>query len=256
MKRSSDLSLSDKRKDYFREAYAKYWIKVRAETYGVMDYDLLLIELIDKTLKRNTESLLLDVGIGTGFPIASSLASLNYDISGIDISSHLIKKCLEDNPNIHAEVGDAENMHYAANSFDLVYCFHTSWVIPDFLKALTSMFRVTRKNGIVLIDTINKNNPDINKIHKQHVFENCNFVGKIFKLIKNLAKLILQRGTQDWPYLITWCPHDINELIGKVLLFSSDVRLYAWQNETLVELSVSDSNTYRDHGRIVLSCKI
>lgn len=252
----SDESFIVKRKNYYREAYAKYWLKARAETYNVMDYDLRFIELIDKKLKRNTECLLLDVGIGTGFPIASSLASLNYDMSGIDISSLLIKKCLEDYPNIHAEVGDAENMHFAADTFHLVYCCHSSWLFHDFFKALTSMFSVTKKNGIVLFDIMNKNNPDINKIYKQHVFENTHFVGKLFKTFKNIVKFILQAGTQDWPYLVSWSPSDPNKIIHKCLSFDAEVQLYAWQDETLIELPVSDNDTYRDHGRLVLSCKV
>ena len=256
MKQPSSVSLSDKRKDYMRGAYSKYWMKARTETYGVMDYDLSLIELIDNTLKSDKERLLLDVGIGTGYPIASSLAALNYDISGVDISSRLIKKCLEDNPDIHAVVGDAENMTYEADSFDLVYCLHSSWLMPNFLKALSSMFRVTRENGFILIDIMNINNQGINKIYQQHIFENNNVVGKLFKTFKNLAKFILRSGTQDWPFLISWSPSDPGEIIDKCLSFGGEVRLYSWLDGSLIQLPVSKGDTYKDHSRIVLSCKI
>ena len=146
-----------------------------------MHYDLSLISLIDDTLNSDKERLILEVGVGTGWPIASSLASLDYGISGIYICSRLIQKCVEDHPNIHAEIADAENMPYESDSFDLVYCVYSSWLFPDLKKALYEIFRVTRKSGVIL------NNPGIHKIYQQHVFENSNFVGILFKTVKKFS---------------------------------------------------------------------
>ena len=256
MRRSCRVAISDKRKDHMRGEYSKYWIKARTESYGVMDYDLSLIELIDETLNSDKERLLLEVSIGTGWPIASSLASLNYDISGIDISSRLIKKCVEDHPDIHAEVADAENMPYESDSFDLVYCVHSSWFFPNLMKALSEMFRVTKESGIIIIDIMNINNQGINKIYQQHVFENSNFVGKLFKTVKNLAKFIIRSGTQDWPFLISQTPSDPGMVIDECLLSGSKVRVYSWLDSSLKEITVSDGDKYSDHSRIVISCAL
>jgi ubiquinone/menaquinone biosynthesis C-methylase UbiE len=221
----------------------------------VMDYDLSLIALVDDTLNSDKERLILDVGIGTGWPIASSLLSLDYKISGVDISSSLINKCLEDHPNIHSEVGDSENMPHESESFDLVYCFHSSSLFPDLMKAIYEMFRVRKKSGVVLIDMLNINNWGVNKNFQQHVFENSNFIGILFKTVKNLAKFILREGTQDWPFLISQTPSDPGMVIEECLLSGGKAWVYSWLNNSLQEITVSDGDKYRDHSRVVISCK-
>ena len=115
-----------------------------------MEYDQKLIDLVDKTLISGSNRLILEVGIGTGWPMASSLASLNYDVYGIDISEDLINQCLNDYPGIHAEVCDAENLLYENDRFDLVYCFHSTWYF-NLRKALSEMFRVTKKRRVCII---------------------------------------------------------------------------------------------------------
>ena len=251
-----EINILDKRKEHMRGAYSSYWIKARTGTYGLMDYDLSIINLINETLFFDQESALMEVGIGTGWPIASSLVAYNYDISGIDISSRLISKCMADHPDIHAEVADAENLPYVSNSFDFTYCVHSSWFFTDLIKALSEMCRVTKPSGHVLIDIMNINNPYIKKTYQQHVFENTNFFGKLFKVVKNLAKFVLQSGSQDWPFLISQTPSDPTTIIKQCQLHSSTVRLYSWLDNNLKEIAVSDSDNYGDHSRIVICCKL
>ena len=108
----TELSVAIKRKEFMRGKYAKYWINARTEKYGFMDYDKYLIDLILNTLKADQEPKVLEVCIGTGWPIASSLIEHKYDVFGIDIAVELIAKCNVDWPDIRAEVGDAESLCY------------------------------------------------------------------------------------------------------------------------------------------------
>jgi ubiquinone/menaquinone biosynthesis C-methylase UbiE len=89
---------------------------------------------------------LFKVGIGTGDPIAFTLAE-KYKICGIDISPLLIEKCLTKHPNISCKVGDID---YPEGSFDLVYCIHSTF-FPNYLKSITEMLRIVKKRGCVCL---------------------------------------------------------------------------------------------------------
>ena len=185
------------------------------------------------------------------------MSNQSFDVSGIDIATELIEKCNADWPNINAKVGDAEFMPYEDDSFNFVYCVHSSWFIPDLGKAISEICRVSKVNGYFLIDLMNANNRDMDKIYKQHVFEDTNFVGQIFKAFKNAAKLILQRGTQDWPYLISQTPSDPNEIIGNCLKFGGgSIRLYSWIDSELKEISISEGDQYQNYSRMVIYCQL
>jgi len=99
-------------------------------------------------------------------------------------------------------VDDVEQLTYEDYNFDLVYCSYTTWFISDLERAVLEMCHVTKPNGYLLFDIMNINNLDIRKIYKKHIFENTNLIEKIFKTIKNITKLILQIGSQSWPFVV------------------------------------------------------
>ena len=120
------------RKEYMKSTSAKYWSHARNDVYGFMDYDRAFIDLISGQLSIIQNKQLLEVAIGTGEPIAKKLVSIGYSLSGIDISDLLIEQCKQNNPEINCEVGDAEKLRFHDSTFDLVYCVHSSWLIPKF----------------------------------------------------------------------------------------------------------------------------
>ncbi|MFZ1728482.1 MAG: class I SAM-dependent methyltransferase [Bacteroidota bacterium] len=67
----------------------------------------------------------LDVGCATGY-YSAVLASLGYDVTGIDISATGIQKARERYPDIRFEVQDATALPYSANSFDFVFALGVS----------------------------------------------------------------------------------------------------------------------------------
>lgn len=250
------MSIENKRNNHMRRSYAKYWIRARSDHYGFMPYDQALIDLVERSV-RNKPTKILEVGIGTGWPIAATLSREGQQVFGVDIASSLIAKCNEDWPNIEADVGDAAALRYEDNCFELTYCVHTSWLLPNLTKSIEEMCRVTSTQGSILIDIMNLNNPFISKVYKQHVFENTNLLGKIYKTIKNLTKFIFRRGTQDWPFLISYDPVDPDEIINLISRFGgSDFTLYGWQGKYLKELTISDKNSHDEFDRVVVCCRL
>jgi ubiquinone/menaquinone biosynthesis C-methylase UbiE len=51
--------------------------------------------------------------------------------------------------------GNITNLPYQDNTFDLTICSETLEHIPDYQKAISEIFRVTKRNGYVLITVPN-----------------------------------------------------------------------------------------------------
>lgn len=198
----------NKRKQYMKDVYPKYWARARDTVYGSMHYDEVLIDTVEDLCVQNEYNNLLEVAIGTGVPIAKALSMADFNISGLDISQDLLDVCRERVPRANCTLGDAENMPFDSEIYDLSYCFHSSFFFPDFDSALSEMLRVTRPGGAVVFDVQNSHNPAINKIWRQHYFENRHPIGRVYKVLKNSIKYLTGKGTQDWPFLVTQTPGD------------------------------------------------
>ncbi|MBM5804854.1 MAG: class I SAM-dependent methyltransferase [Candidatus Verstraetearchaeota archaeon] len=186
------------RKTFMKDVYSKYWIKER-KAMGFIQYDRNLCNYICKNVP--TGSKLLEVAIGTGYPIADFLQKTGYEIYGVDISSDLIEECGRLNPNIKCEVGDAENLYYTDNSFDCVYCFHSTWYFPNLNVVIDEMLRVARSGGVVIFDIENLNNKKIAEGYRKRVLESAgarrairvvkNFINRIFCVERCLSGVLL-----------------------------------------------------------------
>ena len=244
------------RKMYMKDVYSKYWINARDDIYGFLPYDRALIDLIDTECSQNKLRTLLEVAIGTGNSIASTLVKRGYELSGVDISRDLIERCSRDNPTIQCVVGDAEDLNYLESSFDLAYCVHSSWFMPDFEKAISEMTRVVKRGGLVVFDVLNSNSEATSRIYKAHVFENATWLGKLYKTIKNTAKLVLQKGIQDWPFIISQVPSDpVNLIDGFEDHGLHGCEVYSWNNSALQQLETIRGEPYVGHDRLVFVCR-
>ncbi|VAW82566.1 hypothetical protein MNBD_GAMMA12-1637 [hydrothermal vent metagenome] len=243
------------RKKYMKEKYSNYWIGARDSVYGFMPYDHSLIALIERTAIKHQCHQLLEVAIGTGKPIADELSKKEFMITGVDIAEILVDECRRLNPLVVCDVGDAENLTYPDNHFDFAYCLHSSWLIPDFHKAIAEMVRTVKSKGGIIFDIQNRNNVQIASIYQQHIYENSNFFGMIYKTVKNIAKFILQRGTQDWPFIISQTPSDpiaVFKQLGELGVM--DIEIYSWK-DSLLDLG-SEISKFIDHDRIVFVGRI
>ena len=86
------MNNSEKRKEYLRNIYSKIWSRTRKEQ-GVGQQDKDLIRELSKKVKNG---IILEVGIGDGFPYSNVLDEMGYEVYGIDISPLHIDLVKED----------------------------------------------------------------------------------------------------------------------------------------------------------------
>jgi phosphatidylethanolamine/phosphatidyl-N-methylethanolamine N-methyltransferase len=105
----------------------------------------------------------LEVGVGTG--INASLYPRDCAVTGIDLSSSMLEKARERVArkgirNVRLQEMDAANMHFAENSFDIVYAPYLISVVPDPVAVAREMRRVCRPGGrIIFLNHFRSPNP-------------------------------------------------------------------------------------------------
>lgn len=200
-------------KIYMQQVYSQYWATAREKIYGTLPYDLKLIELIKKNINPN---IVLEMAIGTGIPFADFFQKNGCEVHGIDIAPLLVEKCKSNNPHINATVGDAEDLKFEENSFDLVYCFHSTWYFPNLDKAIIEMIRVVKKDGLIFFDIQNIRNSKISLSYQKSVKRKTSKAYYALHKIKYIVKYL--KGIKDsWSYTIHEVPSDpmvINELLN------------------------------------------
>ncbi len=103
------------------------------------------------------ENTLLDVGCGPGTITLDFAEKLTTGtVIGIDSSEDIITKALEGvspsgEKNCSFKVGDAYNLDFGDNSFDIVHAHQLLQHLQDPIAALREMHRVVRPGGIVAI---------------------------------------------------------------------------------------------------------
>jgi len=106
---------------------------------------------------------ILDVGCGNGdFLIELREKGFTGEITGLDISKGIQEKGREQNKkeklNIEFIVGDAENLPFKDNSFDVITAKHMLYHLPNPQKGTDEMFRCLKKRGVAIITLNSKNN--------------------------------------------------------------------------------------------------
>ena len=236
------MNNSEKRKEYMRNIYSKNWSRKRKE-YGVGQYDK---DLINELSKETKNTRILEVGIGDGFPYANALDEMGYQVYGVDISPVHVDMVKESLPNINVQIGDAENLDFTDNFFDVVFCFRSTWYFPDVIKSISEMLRVSKNDGLVIFDIQNINHPlhqktvrKWNKEHKSHPFINI-----LKKYIKNVLKILLRPivfHDTDWSfqsYSFIETPTDPND-VSTYLLARDDIKYklfgVEWSNSSTLK---------------------
>lgn len=93
------------------------------------------------------------LGCGTGEE-AEYLRSLGAaEVFGIDIAEKLIEIAKKSFPKVKFSVMDIENLNFPPNTFDFVYSSLAMHYLPSWKKALKSISRVLKQDGIYLFST-------------------------------------------------------------------------------------------------------
>ena len=99
---------------------------------------------------------ILDVGTGTGF-IALLLAEYGHKVTGVDVAEEMLaqarKKAKRQKLNAKFQYGDADELPFKDNVFDVVVNRHVFWTMADPEKAVAEWGRVLKPGGkLVIID--------------------------------------------------------------------------------------------------------
>lgn len=109
------------------------------------------IQFIQKNISLAKDSTLLDVGCGNGF-FTYYFAKI-CQVTGLDFS----KKMLEINPHHKLVHGDAENLPFPDESFDITFCSNLLHHLENPERTMQEMKRVARE--YVIISEPNRSNP-------------------------------------------------------------------------------------------------
>lgn len=108
----------------------------------------------------------LNLGCSTGL-IDEYIAPHVASMTGVDIDEPAIKlaKSRRNAPNLRFEIGDAMNLAFADESFDIVICSQVYEHVPDAYRLMEEIRRVLRQGGVCYFAATNKWAP-IEKHHR------------------------------------------------------------------------------------------
>ena len=140
-----------------------YWDR-RSQTYDLTGYKSrngvkeFWKAMINDAIRTDRNLNILDVGTGTGF-LALIFAEMGHNVTGIDISRHMLEKSRNNADELRLDVdfmhGDAENLPFEDDAFDIVVNRYLLWTMPNPKLAIDEWSRVVRSGGkLALIDGI------------------------------------------------------------------------------------------------------
>ena len=117
-------------------------------------------EIVNKTTP-SSESVILDVGCGTGHHVAELIAS-GYKTQGIDISPSMIDQAKKNFPNFKFEVGDALNTsEFAPNTFTHITCMYfTIYYLQDKLQFFENCMKWLMPGGYLVVHLVDRDKFD------------------------------------------------------------------------------------------------
>jgi ubiquinone/menaquinone biosynthesis C-methylase UbiE len=137
-------------------------------------------EKIINIIKRNRAKKVLDIGCGNGdLLIQLRKSGFKGELHGIDISSGILKPGIKQNRkeklDIDLKVGDAENLKFKNNYFDVIIAKHMLYHLARLQKGVDEIYRCLKPSGI-LIATLNS------KRDKPQLYKSEKMICKKYKL--------------------------------------------------------------------------
>ncbi len=207
------------------------------EAENIIQDEHLVRYQLAKTLVRDKK--VIDVASGTGYGTSILSKSGAKKVIGVDVSKEAVKLASEkfQNENLEYVLGDAENLNFEDNSFDLVVSFETIEHLKNPHKFLSEVKRILINGGQLLISTPNievsgNTNPYHLKEYTEDEFENI--LKKYFKIVKlmkqengmasiirvsdNLETSVMMSNSLKPSYFVAICSDNFLPIINKNFL--------------------------------------
>ncbi|MFH1452230.1 MAG: methyltransferase domain-containing protein [archaeon] len=117
-----------------------------------------LFDIESKIVKKYFHGKILDLGCGYG-RTTKALYNGGYDVIGVDIVEDMINGAKKKYPEIKFEVGDACDLNFPENTFDVVFFSYNGldYIFPEIerKKAIKEIERVLNKGGIFVYSSHN-----------------------------------------------------------------------------------------------------
>lgn len=120
---------------------------------NVRQADLDLVNHLMSESQISNQSSVLDIGCGTGNYAALLQTISHAHIYGIEQSEGMLTKARQKNPHLVIEQGDAEQLPFASNTFDLVYMTDVIHHIPHIDIMFAEIHRVLKPHAKCCIAT-------------------------------------------------------------------------------------------------------
>ena len=108
------------------------------------------LDLLDQ-LKIKPKTKILDIGSGIGGPARLISSHYGANVTGIDLTPDFVKTAIKINDllglNIKFQIGNALNIPFGENEYDLATLLHVGMNIPDKNKLFSEVSRVLNKGG-------------------------------------------------------------------------------------------------------------
>ena len=162
---------------------------------------------------------MLDVGIGTGF-FALEFLKRGAEITGIDVSTKMLAVSEKKGFN-NISLGDAVDLHFPNETFDLVVSVTALEFIKEPRRAVSEMMRVCKKGGRGVVGTLGADSPWAHKRQRDmkknpaSVFHDAHFYTfpELHEIAGNFGSRATFRGAVFAP------PYDnaLSVLAGKII---------------------------------------
>ena len=140
-----------------QEVYDDFYVQIYDYlVFNNMKDDYEIGEIINST-HPTSESIILDIGSGTGHHVAT-LASKGYNVLGIDTSDAMVKKAKENYPQYSFQTGDAlRAMQFEPDSFTHILCLYfTIYYMQDKNAFFRNCMRWLKSGGFLILHVVNR----------------------------------------------------------------------------------------------------
>ena len=139
--------------NYLEKYYNKFNEDKRlVSRHGQVEFSVAL-KYINNVIGKRNHLDIIDIGAGTG-RYSAALADMGHNVTAVELVQKNVSQIKEKNPNIKVMKGNAKNLKFAENSFDIALLFGPVYHLFSFeekLKAISEAKRVVKPGGYVLI---------------------------------------------------------------------------------------------------------